>query len=33
NSWLGVKWLSADSIDGPLSFGVDVLQVDFNAKF
>ncbi|MHB1216271.1 MAG: putative porin [Thiobacillus sp.] len=33
NSWLGVKWLSADTLDGPLSFGVDVLQADFNAKF
>lgn len=32
NSWLSAKWLSADQIDGP-AFGVDVLQVDFNAKF
>jgi hypothetical protein len=32
NSWLTAKWLSADAIDG-LPFGVDVLQVDFNAKF
>jgi hypothetical protein len=32
NSWLSAKWLSADAIDG-LPFGVDVVQVDFNAKF
>lgn len=32
NTWLTAKWLSADAIDG-LPFGVDVLQVDFNAKF
>ncbi len=32
NSWLSAKWLSADQIDGE-PFGVDVLQVDFNAKF
>ncbi|MDD4880937.1 MAG: putative porin [Gallionellaceae bacterium] len=32
NAWLSAKWLSADQIDGP-ALGVDVLQVDFNAKF
>ncbi len=32
NTWLSFKWLSADEIDG-LKFGVDVLQVDVNAKF
>ncbi|MBW8366115.1 MAG: putative porin [Rhizobium sp.] len=32
NTWLTAKWLSADAIDG-LPFAVDVLQVDFNAKF
>lgn len=32
NSWLSAKWLSADQIDGE-PFGVDVVQVDFNAKF
>lgn len=32
NSWLSLKWMSADSIDGP-AFGIDVLQVDLNAKF
>lgn len=32
NSWLSAKWLSADQIDGP-PLGVDVLQVDFNARF
>lgn len=32
NTWLTARWLSADAIDG-LPFAVDVLQVDFNAKF
>lgn len=32
NASLGVKWQSADAIDG-LPFSVDVLQVDLNAKF
>ncbi len=32
NAWLGLKWLSADEIDG-LPLGVNVFQVDFNAKF
>lgn len=32
NTWLTAKWLSADAIDG-LPFGVNILQVDFNAKF
>ncbi|MCP5279947.1 MAG: putative porin [Thiobacillus sp.] len=32
NTWLSARWLSADEIDG-LPFGVDVLQVDLNAKF
>jgi hypothetical protein len=32
NSWLSAKWLSADEIYGE-PFGVDVVQVDFNAKF
>ncbi|MBS0309727.1 MAG: putative porin [Proteobacteria bacterium] len=32
NTWLTARWLSADAIDGQ-PFGVDVLQVDFNAKF
>lgn len=32
NVWLSAKWMSADAIDG-LPFGVDVLQVDFNARF
>lgn len=32
NAWLSAKWLSANEIDG-LAFGVDVLQVDLNAKF
>jgi polyhydroxyalkanoate synthesis regulator phasin len=32
NTWLTARWLSADAIDGA-AFSVDVLQVDFNAKF
>lgn len=32
NTWLSAKWISADEIDG-LPFGVDILQVDLNAKF
>ncbi len=32
NTWLSAKWMSADEIDG-LPFGVDVFQVDLNAKF
>jgi polyhydroxyalkanoate synthesis regulator phasin len=32
NAWLSLRWLSADEIDG-LPFGVDVLQLDLNAKF
>ncbi|WP_237759531.1 putative porin [Sulfuricella sp. T08] len=32
NTWLSMKWMSADSIDGP-KFGIDVLHVDLNAKF
>ena len=39
NTWLSLRWLSADEIDGPLDlptplpFAVDVLQLDINAKF
>jgi hypothetical protein len=32
NVWLGAKWISADTIDGP-PFSADVLQVDLNARF
>jgi hypothetical protein len=32
NTWLSLKWLSADAIDGP-PFSVDSLQVDLNARF
>lgn len=32
NTWLSAKWMSADEIDG-LPFGVDLFQVDLNAKF
>lgn len=32
NTWLSAKWMSADEIEGA-AFGVDVLQVDLNAKF
>ena len=30
--WAGARWLSADNIVGP-TFEVDVLQVDFSARF
>lgn len=32
NTWVAMKWMSGDSIDGP-KYGVDVLQVDLNAQF
>ena len=32
NTWLSLRWLSSDSIDGA-SFGVDTVQLDMNAKF
>ncbi|MCU0840778.1 MAG: putative porin [Thiobacillaceae bacterium] len=32
NAWLAARWMSGDEIDG-LPFGVDVLQLDFNARF
>lgn len=32
NTWLSLKWSSSDTISGP-RFGIDVLQVDLNAKF
>lgn len=32
NTWLSVRWLSADEING-LPLAIDVLQVDLNAKF
>ena len=32
NAWVSAKWMSADEIDG-LPFSVDVLQLDFNARF
>jgi hypothetical protein len=32
NTWLSARWMSADEIDG-LPYGVDVFQVDLNAKF
>lgn len=31
-SWLSARWMSADEIDGP-PLGIDVLQVDLNARF
>lgn len=30
--WLRARWMSADSVDGPI-FQVDTLQFDVNAKF
>lgn len=32
NTWLGLRWLSADSVDGP-PLAIDVLQLDLNARF
>ncbi len=32
NTWLSMKWMSSDTISG-LRYGVDLLQVDLNAKF
>lgn len=32
NAWLTLRYLSADAIDGP-PLGIDVLQLDLNAKF
>jgi hypothetical protein len=32
DTWLGARWISADSIDGA-PMGVDVLQIDVNARF
>ena len=32
NTWISLRWLSADSIVGP-PLGIDLLQVDLNAKF
>ncbi|MDP2027815.1 putative porin [Sulfuriferula sp.] len=32
NAWVGLRYLSADQIDGP-PLAIDVLQVDLNAKF
>jgi hypothetical protein len=32
NTWLTLRWLSADAIDGP-PLSVDSLQVDLNARF
>lgn len=32
DTWLTLRWLSSDSIDGP-PLGIDILQVDLNAKF
>jgi hypothetical protein len=32
NTWLTVRWLTADEISGP-PLAIDVLQVDVNARF
>jgi hypothetical protein len=32
NTWLRLRWLTADAIDGPPA-AIDVLQVDLNARF
>ncbi len=33
NTWLSAKWLSANEINEEEPFGVDILQIDLNAKF
>ncbi len=32
DTWMSLRWLSADEIDGP-PLGIDVLQLDLNARF
>lgn len=32
DTWLTLRWLSADAVDGP-PLGIDVLQLDVNARF
>ena len=32
NTWISARWMSADEVDGP-PLGIDVLQLDLNAKF
>ena len=32
NTWLNLRWLSADSIDGP-TYSIDTLNADLNARF
>lgn len=32
DTWVGLRWLSADEIDGP-PLGIDILQLDLNARF
>jgi len=32
NTWLNLRWLSSDSIDGP-KYSIDTLNVDLNARF
>jgi len=32
NTWLSLRWLSADAIDGP-PLSIDTLQIDLNARF
>ena len=32
NTWLQLRYLSSEAIDGP-PLGIDTLQVDLNAKF
>ena len=32
NTWLTMRYLTADAIDGP-PLGIDILQIDVNAKF
>ncbi|MEX2480355.1 MAG: putative porin [Gammaproteobacteria bacterium] len=32
HTWLRTRWMSADEIDG-VPYGLDILQVDVNARF
>lgn len=33
NTWLSIKWMSADGISNPVKYGIDVFQLDLNARF
>ena len=33
NTWLRLRYMSANEIDGPPRYGLDIWQVDINARF